>query len=134
MLDVSWSELLLILVVAFFVIGPKDLPKVMRTVGEWVGKARSMARQFTDQFYEMERHAQLDEVRRNLESIAGAATRELNDPIVSDAAQAPPPVITATPVPTAPAVIPGEDAVEAAADAAEEKIAAAETSRPAPAG
>ena len=46
MLDIGWQELLIILVIALVVIGPRDLPKVIRTVGQWTGKARSYARDF----------------------------------------------------------------------------------------
>ena len=46
MLDIGWQEVLIILVIALVVIGPKDLPKVVRTVGQWTGKARSYARDF----------------------------------------------------------------------------------------
>ena len=46
MFDLAWSHLLLIGVVALLVIGPKDLPRVLRTVGLWVGRARSVAREF----------------------------------------------------------------------------------------
>src|SRR5690554_6531139 len=46
MLDIGWSELLLIGVVALIVVGPKDLPKMFRTFGQAMGKARAMAREF----------------------------------------------------------------------------------------
>ena len=46
MLDIGWQEMLIILVIALVVIGPRDLPKVVRTVGQWTGKARSYARDF----------------------------------------------------------------------------------------
>ncbi len=47
MLDLGWSELLLIGIVALIVVGPKDLPVLFRNVGQWVGKARGMAREFS---------------------------------------------------------------------------------------
>ncbi len=47
MLDLGWSELLVIGIVALIVIGPKDLPVVFRTVGQYVGKAKGMAREFS---------------------------------------------------------------------------------------
>jgi sec-independent protein translocase protein TatB len=47
MLDIGWSEMGLILLVALVVIGPKDLPRVARTVGKWSAKARGMARSFS---------------------------------------------------------------------------------------
>ena len=46
MFDIAWSELGVIAVVALVVIGPKDLPRVLRTMGQWTSKARSMAREF----------------------------------------------------------------------------------------
>lgn len=46
MLDIGWTELLVIGIVALIVVGPKDLPKMFRTLGQFTGKARSMAREF----------------------------------------------------------------------------------------
>ena len=45
MFDIAWSELFVILIVALVVVGPKDLPKLMRTAGQWAGRARGMADQ-----------------------------------------------------------------------------------------
>lgn len=64
MLDIGYSELLLIAVVALVVIGPKDLPRVMRTVGGWVGKARAMTRHVRSGFDTMMREAELDEMQK----------------------------------------------------------------------
>ena len=50
MLDVGWQELLVIAVVAIIVVGPRELPQLMRTVGRWMGKARRMAREFQIQY------------------------------------------------------------------------------------
>lgn len=70
MFDFSWSELALIGVVALVVIGPKDLPRVMRTVGLWVGKARSIAREFQSSLDQMIREAELEEVRKQVQEAA----------------------------------------------------------------
>ncbi len=69
MFDIGWSELLLVLVVALVVVGPKDLPRLMRTVGRWVGKARAMADQFRSSFDEMARETELDELRAEIEAL-----------------------------------------------------------------
>jgi sec-independent protein translocase protein TatB len=64
MLDVAPTELLLVAVVALLVIGPKDLPKAMRFVGQWVGRARGVARQFRSGFDAMVREAELAEMEK----------------------------------------------------------------------
>ncbi|MEM7191934.1 MAG: Sec-independent protein translocase protein TatB [Pseudomonadota bacterium] len=69
MLDIGWSELLLVAIVAIIVVGPKDLPKLMRTIGIYAGKVRRMAADFQRQFNEVVAESEADEVRKNLESI-----------------------------------------------------------------
>ena len=64
MFDVAPTELLLVAIVALLVIGPKDLPKAMRFVGHWVGKARGIARQFRSGFDTMVREAELAEMEK----------------------------------------------------------------------
>jgi sec-independent protein translocase protein TatB len=64
MLDIAPSELLAVAVIALLVIGPKDLPRVMRVVGQWVGKARGMARHFRSGFDNMIREAELEEMEK----------------------------------------------------------------------
>ncbi|WP_374943309.1 Sec-independent protein translocase protein TatB [Sphingomonas sp.] len=64
MFDIAPSELLLVAFVALVVIGPKDLPKAMRVVGYWVGKARGVARQFRSGFDSMVREAELEEMEK----------------------------------------------------------------------
>lgn len=64
MFDVAPTELLLVAIVALLVIGPKDLPKAMRFVGHWVGKARGVARQFRSGFDSMVREAELAEMEK----------------------------------------------------------------------
>ncbi len=69
MFDLSWTHILIVLVVALLVVGPKDLPRMMHTVGKWVGKARSMADQFRKSFDEMTKEAELDELRKEIEAL-----------------------------------------------------------------
>lgn len=64
MLDVAPTELLLVAVVALLVIGPKDLPRAMRFVGKWVGKARGIARQFRSGIDTMIRESELAEMEK----------------------------------------------------------------------
>ena len=69
MIDLSWSHILIVLIVALVVVGPKDLPRLMRIVGRWVAKARAMADQFRKSFDEMTREAELQELRAEIESL-----------------------------------------------------------------
>jgi len=64
MFGVDSSELLIVAVVALLVIGPKDLPRVMRHVGQWVGRARGMARHFRSGFDAMMREAEFEEMEK----------------------------------------------------------------------
>jgi len=69
MLDFSWSHILLVLIVALVVVGPKDLPKLMRMMGRWTGKARAMADQLRKSFDEMARQSELEELRAEIEAL-----------------------------------------------------------------
>ena len=87
MFGVDTSELLIVAVLALLVIGPKDLPGVMRTVGSWIGKVRGMARHFTSGVETMIREAELEEMEKRW--------REENERIMRDF----PTVIDAEPLP-----------------------------------
>lgn len=67
MFDLDWGKLALIGAIALIVIGPKDLPKALRTVGFWVRKARSMASEFQSSVEQMAREAELQELREKVE-------------------------------------------------------------------
>jgi sec-independent protein translocase protein TatB len=69
MIDLSWSHIFIVLVVALVVVGPKDLPRLMHMLGRWMGKARAMADQFRKSFDEMSRQAELDELRAEIDSL-----------------------------------------------------------------
>lgn len=66
MFDLGWTEILLIAVVAIVVIGPKDLPRAMRAVGQWTTKVKRMAGDFQRQFNEAVREAELDDVKKQV--------------------------------------------------------------------
>lgn len=89
MFDLGWGEILVIAVVAILVVGPKDLPRLMKGIGEWVGKARKMASHFQAGVDEMIRQAELEDLRKDLNTIR----RDLRAPIVMD------PRTTTTPPP-----------------------------------
>jgi sec-independent protein translocase protein TatB len=65
----SWSHILILLVVALVVVGPKDLPRLMHMAGKWAGKARDMASEFRRSFDEMARQTELDELRKEIEEL-----------------------------------------------------------------
>lgn len=70
MFDISWSEFLLIGIVALVVIGPKELPAVMRTLGQWTRKVRSMAGEFQNQFQEAMREAEMADLKKSVDDMA----------------------------------------------------------------
>ncbi len=78
MFDIGWSELLVIAVVAIVVVGPKELPKLMRSFGFYAGKLRRAAAEFRRQFDEAMREAELEEVKQAIESVRTEA-RALDD-------------------------------------------------------
>ncbi|HEX5078698.1 MAG TPA: Sec-independent protein translocase protein TatB [Geminicoccaceae bacterium] len=69
MFDIGWSEMAVIMLVALVVIGPKDLPRLARTLGQWAAKGRAMAREFQRSLEDMAREAELDDVKREIEKI-----------------------------------------------------------------
>lgn len=69
MLDFSWGEFLVIGTVALVVIGPKELPGVLRTMGQAIGKVRRMASEFQGQFQEALREAEFDDARKSISSL-----------------------------------------------------------------
>jgi sec-independent protein translocase protein TatB len=80
MLDMSWGEMMVIGAVALIVIGPKDLPKALRTLGNMISKVRRMAGEFQGQFREAIREAELDDVKRDLQGMNQSVT-SLNEPL-----------------------------------------------------
>ena len=74
MFDIGWSELLLIAVVALVAIGPKELPGVLRMVGQWIGKARRMAAEFQGQFQEALREAEMADLKKSFDEVREAAS------------------------------------------------------------
>jgi sec-independent protein translocase protein TatB len=74
MFDIGWTELLVVGIVALIVIGPRELPRTLRTIGQMMTKVRRMASEFQGQFNEAIREAELDELRKEAEKLSSVAT------------------------------------------------------------
>ncbi|UFX48759.1 Sec-independent protein translocase protein TatB [Bradyrhizobium sp. 41S5] len=148
MFDIGWSELVVIAVVALIAIGPKELPGVLRMVGQWMGKARKMASEFQGQFQEAMREAEMADLKKSFDEVREAATGITSGNImtslhkdVSDALQIDKPVdaqvasaIDAPVTPTTPAPPTPETFVEAETHAvAGEPLAITSEVKPEPA-
>jgi sec-independent protein translocase protein TatB len=82
MFEIGWSELLLIAVVALIAIGPKELPTVLRTLGQWMNKLRRMASEFQKQFHEAMREAELADLKKQVDDMTSQAQSYANfDPV-----------------------------------------------------
>lgn len=79
MFDIAWSEMVLIGAVALVVIGPKDLPKALRTVGQTIGRVRRMASEFQGQFNDAMREAELADLKKQVEDVGGSVSSALNN-------------------------------------------------------
>jgi len=71
MFDIGWPELFVVMIVALLVIGPKDLPRAIHTVGKWVRKARGLAREFQSSLDDMVREAELEDLRKQVQEAKG---------------------------------------------------------------
>ncbi len=82
MFDIGWGKIIIIAVIALVVIGPKELPAVLRTVGQWMGKIRRMAAEFQGQFQEAMREAEMADLKKHVDAITDA-TRDIGafDPL-----------------------------------------------------
>ncbi|MGE0565584.1 MAG: Sec-independent protein translocase protein TatB [Pseudolabrys sp.] len=74
MFDIAWSELIIIAVVALIVIGPKELPGVLRGIGHWMGKIRRMASEFQGQFQEAMREAEVADLKKQVDDLSTSAS------------------------------------------------------------
>jgi sec-independent protein translocase protein TatB len=99
MLDVGFSEILLTSAIALIVLGPEKLPKVARQVGNWMGRARAMARQLSEQ---LEREVSADELMKSTKSTAARQAPMSSDPAPYDTSAFPSSHTAATPTTVAP--------------------------------
>ena len=84
MLEIGWGKLVLIGIVALLVIGPKELPAVLRTMGQWMTKLRRMAAEFQSQFQEAMREAELAELKKQVDEVSSTAQSYSNFDPLSD--------------------------------------------------
>jgi sec-independent protein translocase protein TatB len=73
MFDIGWSEIVVIGVVALIVIGPKELPAVLRAIGQWTTKIRRMAGEFQSQFQEAMREAEMSDLKKQVDELGDSA-------------------------------------------------------------
>jgi sec-independent protein translocase protein TatB len=71
MFDIGWGELVLVGLVALIVVGPKELPTVLRTAGQWMGKVKRMASEFQGQFQEALREAEVSDLKQTADDLTG---------------------------------------------------------------
>ncbi len=133
MFDIGWSEMAIVLLVALIVIGPKDLPRLARNMGQWAAKGRAMAREFQRALEDMAREAELDKVKSEIEKAGrtdlGKTIEKTIDPSGELSRALEPPVLGGTPA--APAPQAAATAMPAPATAAPQTTATAPTA-PAP--
>lgn len=101
--QIGMAELLLLMILAVVVVGPRDLPKLMRTVGQGMAKVRRLADEFRVGFDQMAREAEIDDMRKEIEALKSAnPAREVGDALndVRDAAEMEPLQPPAKPAPS----------------------------------
>jgi len=74
MFGLNWGEVLVIGIVALIAIGPKELPTVLRTLGQWMGKVRRMANEFQSQFNEALREAEFADLKKHADEISSSVS------------------------------------------------------------
>ena len=79
MFDLGWSKLIIIAMLAIVVVGPKELPGLLRTIGKFVGQIRRQADEFRRQFEEAMRDTELDQIRKDVEDIKRTAHESVRD-------------------------------------------------------
>ncbi|HWM30238.1 MAG TPA: Sec-independent protein translocase protein TatB [Methyloceanibacter sp.] len=84
MFDIGWSELLVIAIVAIVVVGPKELPRLMRTFGHYAGKLRHAASDFQRQFEAAMAESEVDAVRKNIDGIRSGLDKPILDKPILD--------------------------------------------------
>ena len=77
--DLSGAHILIVVIIALVVVGPAELPALLRKIGKFVAKMRGMANEFRASFDEMARQSELDELRKEVEAMRAAAQSQVPD-------------------------------------------------------
>lgn len=85
MFSLGWGEIVVIGIVALIAIGPKELPTVLRTLGQWMGKVRRMANEFQGQFQEALREAEFADLKKHADDISSSVAEFSNIDPLADA-------------------------------------------------
>ena len=88
MFELDWGKLVIIGIVALIAIGPKELPTVLRTVGQWMGKIRRMASEFQGQFQEALREAEMADLKKQADDLQSSVKEFTNIDPIGDAQKA----------------------------------------------
>jgi len=120
MFDIGWGELVVIGIVALIAIGPKELPTVLRTIGQYMGKVRRMANEFQGQFQEALREAEVADLKKQAEDLTSSVTDFASFDPMADTQKAEEPAV-APPEPAAlPATEPSPEPPEALPEPAQQ--------------
>jgi sec-independent protein translocase protein TatB len=151
MFEIGWGELLIIGVVALIAIGPKELPTVLRTLGQWMNKLRRMASEFQSQFHEAMREAELADLKKQVDDMTSQAqsyasfdpvaevrqevdsTQQQIESAMADKPTEASPVAaepSAAPAGTAPAIAPSTDVAASSSAPNEPATAGADAAKP----
>src|SRR5256714_1406999 len=116
MFDISWGKLVIIGVVALIVIGPKELPTVLRTVGQWMSKIRRMASEFQGQFQDAMREAEMADLKKQFDETTSAVTSTFDTTDIKNELEKmiQDPTATSTPPASTSATMPPSDPTAAA--------------------
>ncbi|MEX1147077.1 MAG: Sec-independent protein translocase protein TatB [Sphingomonadales bacterium] len=85
MFDIGWTEMMVIAVVAIVVVGPRDLPKLLRVVGQFVRQARKLAREFQSGVDDLIRESDIDEVRKSVHHVSNFDPASRSEPVIDPA-------------------------------------------------
>ncbi len=133
MFDIGWGELVVIGVVALVAIGPKELPGVLRSVGQWMGKIRRMSAEFQGQFQEALREAEMADLRKQAEDISSEVKSFTNlDPLATTPTETPASMASADAPPAPEGAPPTEAASEELPAPAEQHAIEAQIDVPLP--